>query len=243
VEAFEISRNSDSSMSRRRLLKWGLMTGGALAALPLLEACSGRASQPAAAPAPTSAPTGAAAAPAAAAPTAGPTAATRTGISTAEWNPDTIRAQAGTLKVDTKADLARVVPLDYKGQANYWYVGPNQASPQIEVDNDKALWAAWKETYPNIPLVAGDQVQNLDYNQMLDKIRTAAAGNAAPDVARMPILWGVEFAAKGHFAEIKLDEFGFKQDDFWTGAMKSVTWNGKIYGIPTNNETMAFNLE
>ena len=222
-------------------MKWGLVAGGALAALPLLEAC-GRAGQQAAAPAPTTAaaPTSAAAAPPAAAPTAGPTAATRTGITSAEWNPDTIRAQAGTLKVDTKADLAKIVPLDYKGTAGYWYVGPNQASPQIEVDNDKALWDAWKQLYPNTPLVPGDQVQNLDYNQMLDKIRTAAAGNAAPDIARMPILWGVEFAAKGQLAEIKLDEFGFKQDDFWSGAMKSVTWNGKIYGIPTNNETMAF---
>ena len=74
-----------------------------------------------------------AAAPAAAAPTAGPTAGTRTGITANEWNPDTIRAQAGTLKVDTQGDLARVTPLDYKGQASYWYVGPNQASPQIEV--------------------------------------------------------------------------------------------------------------
>ena len=231
---------STNSQTRRSFLKWGIVAGGALAALPLLDAC-GRANQPASAPPTTAAaPTSAAAAPAAAAPTAGPTAATRTGITSAEWNPDTIRAQAGTLKVDTKADLAKIVPLDYKGSTNYWYVGPNQASPQIEVDNDKALWDAWKQTYPNIPLVVGDQVQNLDYNQMLDKIRTAAAGNAAPDIARMPILWGVEFAAKGLLAEIKLDEFGFKQDDFWSGAMKSVTWNSKIYGIPTNNETMAF---
>ena len=29
-----------------------------------------------------------------------------------------------------------------------------------------------------------------------------AAGNAAPDVARLPILWGAEFAAKGQLAEI-----------------------------------------
>ena len=27
--------------------------------------------------------------------------------------------------------------------------------------------------------------------------------------------------------------------DFWPGAMKSVTWDGKVYGVPTNNETMA----
>jgi multiple sugar transport system substrate-binding protein len=234
--------DATSNVSRRSFLKWTLASGGGLA---LLAACGpGRSAQaPAAPPSATSAPAAATSAPAAApaaAPTAGPTAATRTGISASEWNPDTIRAQAGTLKVDTKADLAKVTPLDYKGQVSYWYVGPNQASPQIEVDNDAKLWDAWKQTYPNIPMTVGDNVQNLDYNQMLDKLRTAAAGNAAPDVARLPILWGAEFAAKGQLAEIQLEEFGFKRDDFWSGALKSVTWSGKVYGIPTNNETMAF---
>jgi multiple sugar transport system substrate-binding protein len=231
-----------SNVSRRSLLKRGLAATSALAALPLLEACSRAAQQAQQAgsqptPAPTSASSGAAPA---AAPTAGPTAETRTGITSAEWNPDTIRAQAGTLHPDTKADVAEITPLDYKGQISYWYVGPNQASPEIEVQLDKQLWDAWNQTYPGIPLNPGDNVQNLDYNQMLDKVRTSAAGNAAPDIARMPILWGVEFAAKGQLAELKLDEFGFKQDDFWSGAMKSVTWNDKVYGIPTNNETMAF---
>jgi len=230
-------------VSRRLLLKRGLALSGALAAVPLLEACSRSAQQSSApAPAATSAAPAAAAptAAGAAAPTAGPTAATRTGITAAEWNPTTIRAQAGTLKTDTRADVTKIAPLDYKGSFSYWYVGPNQASPQIEVDNDKALWDAWAATYPNIPMVAGEAVQNLDYNQMLDKMRTAAAGNAAPDVARMPILWGAEFAAKGQLAEVQLEKFGLKRDDFWSGALKSVTWNSKIYGVPTNNETMAF---
>src|SRR5438874_1892271 len=187
-----MSSEHDSHVSRRSFLKWSLATGGALAALPLIEACSSRSSQQAAAPpaatsappAATSAAAPAAAAPAGAAATAGPTAGTRTGISTNEWNPDTIRAQAGTLKVDTSSEVAKVTPLDYRGQISYWYVGPNQASPQI--------------------------------------------------------LWGAEFAAKGQLAEVQLEEFGFNKDDFWSGALKSVMWNGKVYGIPTNNETMAF---
>ena len=40
---------------------------------------------------------------------------------------------------------------------------------------------------------------------MLDKLRTATAGNAAPDVARLQILCGVEFAAKGQLAEVNLE--------------------------------------
>src|ERR1700716_3138209 len=119
MEAERMSQRQDSNVTRRSFLKWSLVAGGALAALPLLEACSSRSSQQAAAPpaATTAAqPVAAtsAAAPAAgpaAAPPAGPTAGTRTGITSAEWNPTTIKAQAGTLKVDTSADVAKVVPL------------------------------------------------------------------------------------------------------------------------------------
>src|SRR5437588_10369183 len=101
-------RAHDSTVSRRSFLKWTLASAGALAALPLLEACSSRSSQQAAAPpAATSVPPAAtsAAAPAAAAPTAGPTAGTRTGISTNELNHVTIRAQTGTLHADHSIDM------------------------------------------------------------------------------------------------------------------------------------------
>ncbi|HYZ48652.1 MAG TPA: extracellular solute-binding protein, partial [Sphingomonas sp.] len=40
--------------------------------------------------------------------------------------------------------------------------------------------------------------------------------------------------------ELKPEDVGYKTEDFWPGAMKSVIWKGKTYGIPTNNETMAF---
>src|SRR5258708_26815075 len=110
-----MSQAHDSNVSRRSFLKWSLVAGGALAALPLLEACSSRSSQQAAPPAATTAAPPAAAtsaAPPAAAATAGPTAATRTRITSTECNPETIKAQAGTLKVDTKAEVATAVPLD-----------------------------------------------------------------------------------------------------------------------------------
>ena len=94
---------------------------------------------------------------------------------------------------------------------------------------------AFGKTYPNIKV----NKQNLDYNEMLDKLRTAALGKAAPMVARLPILWGVEFAAKGQLQEFGPEDVGYSADEFWPGAMKSVTWEGKTYGVPTNNETMA----
>ncbi len=156
-------------------------------------------------------------------------------IDTSNWTPEYISSIAGTVEVDTAAECAKVVPLAYKGKVSYWYVGPNEASPQIEKDIDAQFWAAFGKAYPNITV----EKQNLDYNQMLDKTRTAALGNAAPMVAKFPIMWGVEFAAKGQLSPLKPEDVGYATADFWPGAMKSVTWDGTTYGIPTNNETMA----
>jgi multiple sugar transport system substrate-binding protein len=160
----------------------------------------------------------------------------KTGITAENWNPETVQAMAGTLEVDTAGDLHALVPESTEGSISYWNVGPTEADPQITKDLYQEFLDTWKLYYPNIAL----DNQNLPYDGMLDKIRTAAAGAAAPDVAKMPILWGVEFAARGDLSEVTLEEFGWTAENFWPGALKSVTWDEKLYGVPTNNETMAF---
>src|SRR5215207_707416 len=160
----------------------------------------------------------------------------KTGVTAEEWNTETINALAGTREVDTEADLHALVPESTEGTIQYWNVGPGVPDPQITKDLYQEFQDTFALYYPNITL----DNQNVGYNEMLDKIRTAAAGGAAPDVAKMPILWGVEFAARGDTSEVTLEEFGWTAEQFWPGALKSVTWDGKLYGVPTNNETMAF---
>jgi multiple sugar transport system substrate-binding protein len=160
----------------------------------------------------------------------------KTGVDASTWTPDYIRSIAGTVKIDTAAECAKVVPLDYKGRLTYWWNGTNQSSPEIDKKFEAEFFEAFAKTYPNIEL----EKQNLDYNQIFDKIRTAALGNAAPMVVRLPILGGVEFAAKGQLREFGPTDAGYPLEEYWPGAMKSVTWQGKTYGVPTNNETMAF---
>ncbi|WP_417811775.1 extracellular solute-binding protein [Thalassospira alkalitolerans] len=154
----------------------------------------------------------------------------------ATWTPDYIRSIAGKTEPDTAAECSKVVPLDHAGSVEYWYVGPTEASPELEHTWDAAFWQAFSEAYPNITV----NVQNLGYNDMLNKLRTAALGNAAPGVARLPILWGAEFASKGQLLQLEPEDVGHSRDDFWPGAMKSVTFDGKTFGIPTSNETMTF---
>src|ERR671911_1215440 len=160
----------------------------------------------------------------------------KTGVTAEEWNPDTIKALAGTTEVDTAAQLHALIPETTEGSVQYWNVEPNQAEPEIAHEMYQAFLDAFAGYYPNITL----ENQGVNYNDLLDEIRTASAGGAAPDVAKMPILWGVEFAARGDLSEVTFEEFGWTSEQFWPGAIKSVTWDGKLYGVPTNNETMAF---
>ncbi|GLS20265.1 hypothetical protein GCM10007874_32820 [Labrys miyagiensis] len=163
------------------------------------------------------------------------TAAYAQDVDLSKWSPDYIRSIAGTETVDTAAECSKVVPLDYKGKVSVWWTGPNDASPDLSRKVHADFWAAFKATYPNIQL----DYQNIDYNQLLDKLRTATLGNAAPMVVRLQILGSVEFASKGYFMPLKPEDVGYKTSDFWPGAMKSVMYDGVSYGIPTNNETMA----
>ncbi len=126
------------------------------------------------------------------------------GVDAATWTPDYVTSIAGTIEVDTAAECAKVVPLNYKGRLTYWYVGPNEASPQIDRDIDAQLWAAFAKTYPNITV----EKTSLGYNQVLDKLRTSAMGNAAPMVARLMLLWAPELAAKGMLMEMKPEDVG-----------------------------------
>jgi multiple sugar transport system substrate-binding protein len=153
-----------------------------------------------------------------------------------QWTPDFISSIAGTEEVDTAAECAKIVPLDYKGHLTYWYVGPNQASTPLQVKFENEFWEAFHKTYPNITV----DKTSLDYNQITDKLRTAAFGHAAPMVARLMLLWGCEYAAKGQLRELAPEDVGYKTSEFWPKAIASTKWKGKAYGVPTNNETMAF---
>jgi len=84
------------------------------------------------------------------------------------------------------------------------------------------------------------QEEQYDYGSMLDKLRVVNRAGQGPDAAVVTVIWDPELAASGFYQEINLADFGYKPEQFWPGALKAATWNGKLYGIPTQNETMAF---
>jgi multiple sugar transport system substrate-binding protein len=157
-------------------------------------------------------------------------------VDVSKWSPEYVRSIAGTEEFDTVGHCNSVTPTDYKGKLTFWYQGVVEADPEIMRRNYEDFFATFKATYPNIELDA----QGIDYNTLLDKFRTSLLGNAGPMVIRLQILGGAEFASKGYLEPLKPEDVGYSSADFWPGAMKSVTWDGVTYGIPTNNETMAF---
>jgi multiple sugar transport system substrate-binding protein len=240
------------SNSSRRLTRRGFVVVAAGAGAAAFAACSAPAAPtatpvPAAKPAapapaaPTTAP--AAAAPTAvaaaakptAAPAAAPTAAPAVAPAAAPAATGMIAGPTGMVAdLGTKEMVSKIIPLSHKGELTFWHFSnPNLASEKQQLDE---YWKSFKETYPNINLTE----QFYAYDQLIEKTRVAVRGGSAPDVGRMAILWGSELAGQGHVNEIDLKDFGYKREDFWPGALKSATWKGKLYGIPTNNETMGF---
>jgi multiple sugar transport system substrate-binding protein len=156
-------------------------------------------------------------------------------VDISKWSPEYVRSIAGTEEFDTVGHCNSVTPTDYAGRLTFWYQGMFEADGEIARQNYRDFFTAFRATYPNIVL----EDQGVTYNELLDKFRTALLGNAAPMVIRLLILGGTEFAAKGYLEELKPEDVGYSTQDFWPGAMKAVTWENKVYGIPTNNETMA----
>jgi len=157
-------------------------------------------------------------------------------VDVSKWSPDYVRSIAGTETFDTVGHCNTVVPTTHEGRLTFWYQQISEAEPEIMKQNYRDFFAAFRAAYPKIQL----EEQGFDYNALLDKFRTALLGNAAPMAIRLLILGGVEFAAKGYLQPVTPEDIGYSTENFWPGAMKAVTWNGVTYGVPTNNETMAF---
>ena len=118
-------------------------------------------------------------------------------VDLSKWSPEYVRSIAGTETFDTAEACGKVTPLDYKGRLTFWYQGVFEGDPDLLRQYYADFFETFRKTYPNIQL----EEQALTYNDLLDKFRTALAGNAGPMAVRLQILGGVEFASKGVLAE------------------------------------------
>ena len=138
---------------------------------------------------------------------------------------------------DTAADCAKVVPHDYKGTADLLVHRPDRGRSRhrARASTRSSGRPGRRPTRTSRPTRRTSTTTSCSTSSA-----RRCSAMPAPMVVRLQILGGVEFAAKGYLQPLKPEDVGYSTADFWPGAMKSVTYDGVGYGIPTNNETMAF---
>ncbi len=122
-----------------------------------------------------------------------------------------------------------------KGAVRYWQVVYDDVTVPSAKFHDQWI-ASLKTGFPNVTFTE----EQYALNDLLDKIRVAFPAGQAPDMAEIQLTWAPDLAASGMLQEINLADFGYTQDKFWPGALRGSLWQGKLYGIPKRNETMAF---
>jgi multiple sugar transport system substrate-binding protein len=122
-----------------------------------------------------------------------------------------------------------------KGSARVWQSTYDPPGTPDQMYHDQWVQAL-KTELPGVNY----QEEQYAYGDMLDKLRVVSRAGQTPDAAVVTVIWDPELASSGYWQEINLADFGYKPEQFWPGALKAATWQGKLYGIPTQNETMAF---
>lgn len=98
------------------------------------------------------------------------------------------------------------------------------------------------ERYPNIKV----EVERYDFNNFQEKLTIQAAGADLPDVFYLQDPWVRRWVQEGQLMDltpfIKRDAELVKPDDFYSIALKLVSWKGGIYGIPEDVSPLGIHL-
>jgi len=112
----------------------------------------------------------------------------------------------------------------------YWHTYSDQEE-KVLAEQIKPLF---EEAHPSIEL----KLTRMPYEGLKQQVLAAVAGDAAPDLMRMDIVWVPELAHQG--ALMRLDEKpGFEdvQANVFEGALATNYYDGGYYGVPLNTNT------
>ncbi|UCC86953.1 MAG: extracellular solute-binding protein, partial [Anaerolineales bacterium] len=99
----------------------------------------------------------------------------------------------------------------------------------------QAMTESFKESNPGIEV----ELDFVSYEALHDKIVTAAASKAGTyDVVLLDCIWPAEFAAAGFILDVTDRIPEEMRADIFPGAMESVTYKGRLYGMPWLNDVL-----
>ncbi|WP_337099746.1 extracellular solute-binding protein [Paenibacillus sp. YIM B09110] len=112
----------------------------------------------------------------------------------------------------------------------YWHTYSDQEE-KVLTEEIKPLF---EKQYPNIEL----KLTRMPYEGLKEQVIAGVAGDAAPDLMRMDIIWVPEFAKMGALQDVsQLDGFEDLKGNLFEGPMQTNAYNGGYYGVPLNTNT------
>jgi multiple sugar transport system substrate-binding protein len=128
-----------------------------------------------------------------------------------------------------------------EGEITFWHAY-GEGGPEVQTLEDVVI-PAFEEENPGVEV----KPVTVQYDQLHQKLVTAAAGQALPDVVRSDIIWVPELADLGVL--LPLDEAMPDFDDLagqtYEGPLATNKWQDNYYGLPltTNTKVMLYNEE
>jgi multiple sugar transport system substrate-binding protein len=128
------------------------------------------------------------------------------------------------------APASQSAPPAEKVTIEYWHTY-SDSEEKVLVEKIKPMF---EQAYPNIEL----KLTRMPYEGLKDQVVAAVAGDAAPDLMRMDIIWVPELAKKGALAKLSgLPGFDDIKGSVFDGPMQTNVYNGEYYGVPLNTNT------
>jgi len=127
-------------------------------------------------------------------------------------------------KADSSAKPAEKVTIEY------WHTY-SDSEEKVLLEKIKPKF---ESEHPNIEL----KLTRMPYEGLKDQVIAAVAGDAAPDLMRMDIIWVPELASKGALKKLSdLPGFDDVKSAVFDSPMQTNIFKGEYYGVPLNTNT------
>ncbi|QJD84558.1 extracellular solute-binding protein [Cohnella herbarum] len=115
-------------------------------------------------------------------------------------------------------------------EIEYWHTY-SDSEEKVLIEKIKPMF---ESAYPNIKL----KLTRMPYEGLKDQVIAAVAGDAAPDLMRMDIIWVPELASKGALKKLSdLPGFDEVKSSVFESPLQTNIFKGDFYGVPLNTNT------
>lgn len=125
------------------------------------------------------------------------------------------------------------------GEITFWH-SYSEGGAEVKTLKEKVI-PAFEKAHPGAKV----KPVTVQYDQLHQKLVTAAAGSSLPDVVRSDIIWVPELADLGVLVALDdaMPDFTQLAASTYDGALATNLWKGKHYGLPldTNTKVLLYN--